>query len=334
MLANRRPSLSPSLDEKFRAFNRADDQVSVAADARERVISQLQGATQHTSHVGWEILFDNIANILPYEAEAVGDMKGLVGGRSIRPDYYYGIHPGRLANDLEIRNELSQYIMPSTESTRPMVPNFFIEAKGPKGLYVDVVNQACIDGAIDARGMHKLQTYGQRVPKYNNNTSAITCIYKDGTLKIYAHHPGQPNGRGTEPEYYMNQLRAFAMTDNCDTLRQGMTAFRNSVEWADEQRNAVIEQAKAVANSNINADDDDNDEEQDEDKTEDEAEERDDIKYYLTATAANAIISSSTSQSPFSTVQTTSRRSGTAHQDSDTSADELAQDRPASKRPA
>ena len=327
ILADRRPSLSPSIftNEKFREFKRADDQVSVEADTREKVISQLLGATRETSRIGREIIFGNIANILPYEAEAVGDRKGPVGGRQIKPDYYYGAHPG-LFDNREIRNELSQYIIPPTESTQPMVPNFFIEAKGPKGSYGEALNQACIDGAIGTRGMHKLQTYRQKVPNYNNKTSAISSIYKDGRLKMYAHHVGQPNGPGTEPEYYMNQLGAYAMTHNRDTLRQGMTAFRNGVDWAGKQRNAAIEHAKAVANGVTSPNDNDTDDEEgevnageDSDDLDDEDNNKEDE---LITTAVNPILSSFTSESPFSVGQTSSRRSRTAHQESDTSADE------------
>ena len=280
------------------------------------------GATRDTSRIGREIIFGNTANILPYEAEAVGDRKGPVGGRQIKPDYYYGAHPG-LFDNREIRNELSQYIIPPTESTQPMVPNFFIEAKGPKGSYGEVLNQACIDGAIGTRGMHKLQTYRQKVPNYNNKTSAISSIYKDGRLKMYAHHVGQLNGPDTEPEYYMNQLGAYAMTHNRDTLRQGMTAFRNGVDWAGKQRNAAIEHAKAGITSPNDNDTDDEEGEvnagEDSDDLDDEDNNEEDE---LIATAVNPILSSFTSESPFSVGQTSSRRSRTAHQESDTSADE------------
>ena len=34
----------------------------------------------------------------------------------------------------------------------------------------------------------------------------------------------------------MNQLKAFTMTNNSETIRQGATAYRNARDWAKEKR--------------------------------------------------------------------------------------------------
>lgn len=104
-----------------------------------------------------------------------------------------------------------------------------------------------------------------------------------------------------------------------------MTAFRNGVDWAEAKRNAAIEHAKAIANGVISNDDGDTDEEEDEDNDDEDRDEEDDEdnddEDELTATAVDPILSSFTSESPFSTGQT-SQRSRTARQESDTPADE------------
>ena len=73
---------------------------------------------------------------------------------------------------------------------------------------------------------------------------------------MYTHHVSQPNGLSTKLEYYMNQFGGWSLTGNKDSFLQGTTAFRNGVDWAEEQRNAAIEHAMAVANGVITNDDD------------------------------------------------------------------------------
>ncbi|KAI4154574.1 MAG: hypothetical protein LQ340_001583 [Diploschistes diacapsis] len=155
-----------------------------------------------------------------------------------KPDYYYGarleqIHP-------HVRNELSKHIIPSNHTRLPAVPNFFLEAKGPDGSLAVAKRQACHDGAISARAMQSLRSYRQDEPIYDNNAYTISSIYHGGQLKMYGHSVAQPKGPGTRPEYYMHQLRSFAMTDFTDTFLDGATAFKNAVDLTEEYRNAAI----------------------------------------------------------------------------------------------
>jgi hypothetical protein len=148
------------------------------------------------------------------------------------PDLYYGARPEQL--NRQVRDELSDQIIPSTQHNLPIVPNFFLAAKGPDGSIAVAGRQASYDGALGAKGIHSLQSYGQDEPAYKNNAYTVTTIYHDGTLKMYTSHPAHPNGPGSRPEYYMTQLRSFAMTDTADTFQQGATAFRNARDWTKE----------------------------------------------------------------------------------------------------
>ena len=56
---------------------------------------------------------------------------------------------------------------------------------------------------------------------------------------MYTSHPAQPNGPGSRSEYYMTQLRSFAMTDTAETFRQGATAFRNVRDWKEQRDEAI-----------------------------------------------------------------------------------------------
>jgi len=104
-------------------------------------------------------------------------------------------------------------------------------------------SQACYDGALGARGIQSLQSYGEAEPVYDNNAYTVTSIYHGGQLKMYTTHPAQPTGPENRPEYFMNQLRSFAVTDIPETFRQGATAYRNARDWAKEKRDGFIEAA-------------------------------------------------------------------------------------------
>lgn len=70
------------------------------------------------------------------------------------PDRYFGARPEQL--DRQIRDELNDQIIPSTQHDFPMAPNFFLAVKGPDGSASVAKKQACYDGALGARGMHSL----------------------------------------------------------------------------------------------------------------------------------------------------------------------------------
>jgi hypothetical protein len=155
----------------------------------------------------------------------------------------YGARPEQL--DSRVRKRLSKYIAP--QQGLPIVPNFFLETKGPDGSAAVVRRQACHDGAIGARAVHSLQTYGQDVPAYDNSISAVSGTYHDGTLKMYAHSVAQPNGPGTRPEYYMHQLDSYSMTGKKKRFLEGATAFKNAIDLTVEHRNAAITRANETA---------------------------------------------------------------------------------------
>lgn len=164
-----------------------------------------------------------------------------------KPDYYYGAHPKQLDKRVRNNERINKHIVPSTSSHFPVVPNFFIEAKGPRGSGEEALLQACHDGALGARAMHSLQSYGKDQPLYDNNTYAMSSTYHLGTLKIYGHSIAQPNGPGKQPEYYMHQLGGWSMTGNQNTFLQGATAFKNALDWTKDHRDAAITSANVVA---------------------------------------------------------------------------------------
>ena len=228
-----RPSLSSTTfsEEQHEQFQRADARVSKENKATKRVIPIIEGNSTHNNCIEDDIKFTNLAPLTDDVLTAA------------KPDVYHGARPEQLSRN--IRNDLTEFIIPSKHDHLPMAPNFFLEAKGPDGSASVAKLQACYDGALGARSMHSLQSYGQDESAYDNNAYSISSTYHSGTgtLQMYTSHLSQPKSAEDRPEYYMNQLGAYAMTDGHDTFRRGATAYRNARDWAKEQRDEAIEQA-------------------------------------------------------------------------------------------
>ena len=159
-----------------------------------------------------------------------------------KPDHYYGARPEQL--DQRVRVALRGRIIPSKQSDLPMTPNFFLEAKGSNESLTVAEQQAFYHGALGARGMQDLQSYGEHDTVHDNNAYTITSIFHGGTLKLYITHPAKP---GSHTEYYMNQLNTWGLSGNIEKFRDGVTAYRNARDWAKEKRDEFIEAANKRA---------------------------------------------------------------------------------------
>lgn len=160
------------------------------------------------------------------------------------PDRFYGSRPEQL--DKQIRDELGDTIIPSTQDSRPMLPNFFLEIKSPEKSAAVAQRQACYDGALGARAMQSLQSFGKAEPVYDNNAYTIACTYYDGMLRMYTVHPTKPASAKDKPSYVMTQLGAWAMIGSPEMFRQGATWYRNAKDWARDRRDQFIKAANAT----------------------------------------------------------------------------------------
>lgn len=309
-LAQRRASLSPSIfsDEKFNEFRRADAHASKEDQVTKSVIPIIEGKITDAKCVSGKIPFTNLDHLTD----------GTLNPGNA--DLYYGARPEQL--NRQVRGKLSDQIIPSTQHDLPIMPNFFLAAKGRDGSITVAERQASYDGALGARGVHSLQSYGQHEPAYDNNAYTVTSIYYGGTLKMYTSHPTQPNGPGSRPEYYMTQINAWCMTGNAETFRQGATAFRNARDWTKEQRDEAIKYVNDKTNHTPSAT-----------PTGSALTSSFTIKVStLVATTALGVNPKSQSQESLTT-QIEAYTSETSHQESETSAEELAIDvNPPAKR--
>ncbi|KAF2786423.1 hypothetical protein K505DRAFT_354483 [Melanomma pulvis-pyrius CBS 109.77] len=234
-LTQPRPSLSGSrfTDEDYERFLLAENSALKEKQVSESVIPLIEGKTRNPKCRSGGIPFTNLHPLTD------GTLK------PGNPDIYYGARPEQLSR--KVRDDLEGQIIPSTQHDLPIAPNFFLEVKGPDGVLARARRQACYDGALGARSMHSLQSYGQDNLVYDNNATAITSTYHGGNLTMYATHVAQPTSPGGCPGYHMTQLRSIAMIDGRDALRNGLIAYRNAKEWAEEQRNEAIRQANERA---------------------------------------------------------------------------------------
>ncbi|RMD41700.1 hypothetical protein DV735_g3437, partial [Chaetothyriales sp. CBS 134920] len=231
-----RRSLSPSRfpDSAFEGFKKRAIRANGEMSARVDVITIIQGNGQQQHRHGADHVFNHLE---PLDKELPKP----------KADQYDGALPQSI--DRSVRRDLGKYIVPCTNTARPAVPNFILEAKGAGG-HADVLRrQACHHGALGARAVFQLENYQATEPQYNQYAKSFSCTYHHGTstLALYSHHITQPKVPGAQPEYHMTQLNAYAMTGNPISFREGATAFRNLRDLSQTYRDSAIDHANQVA---------------------------------------------------------------------------------------
>ena len=233
-LAQPRPSLSPSQfsEAAFEIFQQTNENALTENTVMSKAFPIITGT----------------ADIPSQENLYFGNLKDLTDGSitKAKPDFYDGARPTEL--NRQVREQLSEYIEPSTKKNAPLLPNFFTEGKGPDGSAPVSELQAMYDGALGARGIHELRSYMDPETAYDNNAYALTSTYHpSGLLTMYTSHPVESTNPNHRTEYRMTQLRSFAMTDAPDTFRQGAAAWRNGRDLTRDQRKELIDAANEKA---------------------------------------------------------------------------------------
>lgn len=232
----RRPSLDPTVftDRHFDAFRDAE---------------ALQQGTKVTATVV-SIIEGNVNDrrcTCAARQKQFRNLDALTNGSLVpgNPDRYYGALPDQL--HAEVCAELGGRIVPSTQGNVPVAPNFFLLAKGPDVPPSVVRRQACYVGALGARGIHSLHSYGRSEQQYDNTAYNLTATYHDGHLKMYTTHLIPPLPQKDQPGYVMTLVDTWSLTHNTDAFREGVAAFRNGIDWAEQQRERAIQQANEKA---------------------------------------------------------------------------------------
>ncbi|ETS00704.1 hypothetical protein M419DRAFT_83154 [Trichoderma reesei RUT C-30] len=239
-LARRRASLSPSrfTNEDFRRFKRqhrtAQGEPAVLSD----VVPILEG-DQDKRNAARDNAFRNLEHLTD---------DTLVPGK---PDLYYGARPEQLNPD--VRSALSGQIVPTAQEELPIAPNFFLEVKGPGASAEVAPRQVCYDGALGARGIQSLQSYGEAEKVYDNKAYTLTCYYMGGVLGIYTSHPIPPLHPGGQPGFVTTEVKQYLLTADVENFRQGAAAYRNGIDWAKLQRDEAINRANERAKQAVQA---------------------------------------------------------------------------------
>ncbi len=234
--AKPRSSLSPSQfpESEFARFKKQNRLAKSESQAVTSIIPYIAGSKDSQFQTAGTIPFNNMKRFDPSITTPT-------------PDFYYGASPSQI--DARVRNDIGEYIMPSSRTSVPAAPNYFRADKSASGRADVAQMQAMYDGAVGARGMHTLQNYGTAAPVYDNNAYTISSTYHPGTgtLQMYATHPAPPASPGGETQYYTTQLNGCFMIGTPDGFRAGASAYRNAREWTTEQRDRFIASANAVA---------------------------------------------------------------------------------------
>ncbi|KAI9147394.1 hypothetical protein HJFPF1_12414 [Paramyrothecium foliicola] len=234
VLEQPRHSLSPSrfTKEDFKKFERADAHATKESRVVATVIPIIEGDVGDPRCVASDVACSNLDHLTDGSLVCA------------KPDLYHGARPEQLKK--EIRDELSNLIVPSTQDDLPILPNNFLEVKGPDGSLLVATRQATYNAALGSRAVHALQTYGAVDQAYDNNAYTLAWTYHGGTLKAYTNHPIPLSTPGMRPGYAMKQLKGWSLTSDIDTFRQGATAYRNGRDWAKSQRDQAIAKANNI----------------------------------------------------------------------------------------
>ncbi|KPA41264.1 hypothetical protein FLAG1_05881 [Fusarium langsethiae] len=214
-----RASLSPSRFSKddFKRFKRADDHATKESRVTASVIPIIEGDPGDTRWIASDISFTNLDHLTD----------GLLV--CAKPDLYHRARPEQLHK--EVRRALDNHIVPSTQDDLPVLPNNFVEVKGPDGAF-------CLT-ALKSRIMtiKLMLSHG---------------VYHGGHMKAYSNHVLEPSTPEAPPGYAMTQIKGWSLTSDLETFRQGATAYRNGRDWAKKQRDEAIAEAnKKVADIGV-----------------------------------------------------------------------------------
>ncbi|PHH63640.1 hypothetical protein CDD81_5621 [Ophiocordyceps australis] len=225
------PCLSTSMElhKEFKRFKMANAHAADKVALSHALLRVLEGDDVDYETDGTQAGF---TNLVPLSA-------GLAA--SISPDFCDGAPQEQLR--ARLRQQFGGHVMPAVEEGVPIVPNFFLEVKGPDGTDAVAQRQICYDMAFGARAIHTLRTVVPPLVIFDNRAHTLGCTYVAGVLKIFASHPVAPADAQSNPGYVTTLVDGFFMLGNSARFYQGITAYRNARKWAERERNEAITQA-------------------------------------------------------------------------------------------
>ncbi|KAL4874646.1 hypothetical protein BJY04DRAFT_211912 [Aspergillus karnatakaensis] len=221
------------------AYKTVDKQLDI-----KDILPLLDGQPDPDFHTGAEDVFDNLDPLTD----------GTLA--SATPDSYDGTRLSQL--NQAVRGKLNHQVIPTTDSARPIVPNFFFEfAKPTDGSGSVLIRQVCYDGALGARAIHSLRqfikgnnnnndTTASMPALYDNNAYTMTSTYQTGLLSLYTMHPtrSRSNNNSVHTDYdtvYVTTiLGQWALLSSPQSFKEGITAYRNARDLAKSYRDKFV----------------------------------------------------------------------------------------------
>lgn len=238
-LAPRRRSLSPSVfpDAEYERFMQQNDPAENGNSVMKDVFPLITGRSDIPHSGGFA--FKNLKPLTDVKLQHAC------------PESYDGCRPGEL--DRSVREQLGGYIVPLSNTSVPCLPTFFTECKGPTEPVPVGERQILYAGTLGARGVHQLKSFIDPTTALDNNAYVISVLYcsATGSLFFYAVRPiPSQNPQLRLPlEYPMTLIKHFHLADSPENFREGVTAYRNAREWAQEKRDELVRAANAKARS-------------------------------------------------------------------------------------
>lgn len=204
--------LSSDAYERFQKFN----QLSMHKDTENLVISLITTDIDRECY-SRSIRFSSLDPLI------YGDFP------KAEPDLSFGFRPESL--HIDILGKLSGFIEPSNKELCPIVPICFLELESNTRNPQYLNRQAYYSGALGARGLLRLQSYGRPEFLSDGNAYTFTSTLFAGILRIFAIHPTN-SGDTSNTEYHINLLGAWILTNSLENFQAGITSFLNIRNWA------------------------------------------------------------------------------------------------------
>lgn len=160
------------------------------------------------------------------------------------PAYWMGANP----NSIQpwVLKDLSYLIVPTKDPEAPMLPTFFLQARGRPAKPDEEKRMAGLNGAYGARGILALQNYGREETVYDERAWVFSAVYNMDVLTLYAHHVTAPEEAGGRPRYHMTRLRTYELTMGRERFLEAARALRNAMDLAWANRATFILDANEV----------------------------------------------------------------------------------------
>ena len=198
------------------------------------------------------ILRNGLESSVPYEQGAqfsnltpliapVEDDPGLV---EPKPDYYEGSSPTSI--NTKVLKDLAKTIIPTQHDDYPVLPNYLLEFKSIDGSRRVCYCQAMYDGALGARAMQSMLSYGKLQNTTDDTARVLTATFDGAIVAMYAHHVRTSSSDPTKLEYYTTCLQIWCITWNYTQFKEAINALRNGQELAAKWREEAIRGASLM----------------------------------------------------------------------------------------